>query len=119
MWRDDAHLLDMLLAARQALRVSKGLTPEALAASELHQNAILHVLQTIGEAERKVSDPFKTEHPEIHWAEIVGMRHRLVHDYRRIDLQKIESRWSPVFPLSSSSSRASFHPRTLNPAQGP
>ena len=93
MWRDDAHLLDMLIAARQALRFSEGLTPETLAASNLHQNAILHVLQTIGEAARKVSDPFKAMHPEIQWAEIVGMRHRLVHDYRRIDLQKV---WESV-----------------------
>jgi uncharacterized protein with HEPN domain len=93
MWRDDAHLLDMLIAARRALRFSEGLTPETLAASDLHQNAILHVLQTIGEAARKVSDPFKEQHPEILWAEIVGLRHRLVHDYRRIDLQKV---WESV-----------------------
>lgn len=89
MWRDDAYLLDMLIAARKALEFSGDLTLEALTASDLHQNAILHVLQTIGEAATKISEQFKEEHPEIRWAQIIGMRHRLVHDYRGTYIQKV------------------------------
>lgn len=82
MWRDDGILLDMLISAREASEMSSGLTFETLEGSNLHQNAILHVLQKIGEAATKVSEQFKNEHPEIEWAEIIGLRHRLVHDYR-------------------------------------
>jgi uncharacterized protein with HEPN domain len=93
MWRDEGYLLDMLIAAREAAGFSAALTFEALDASLLHQNAILHVLQKIGEAATKVSQQFKDEHPEVDWVDIIGMRHRLVHDYRNIDLTKI---WESV-----------------------
>ena len=93
MWRDDAYLLDMLIAARDAVRFSAGLTFEALEENDVHQNAILHVLQKIGEAATKVSQSFKDEHPEIRWAEMIGLRHRLVHDYRNIVLLKV---WAAV-----------------------
>lgn len=93
MWRDEGYLLDMLIAAREAAGFSAAPTFEALEESLLHQNAILHVLQKIGEAATKVSQQFKDEHPEIDWVDIIGMRHRLVHDYRNIDLTKI---WESV-----------------------
>jgi uncharacterized protein with HEPN domain len=93
MWRDDAYLLDMLVAARRALKFSNDLTLESLAKSDLYQNAILHVLQIIGEAATKVSPQFKEEHPEIQWVKVIAMRHRLVHDYRRIEVKKV---WEAV-----------------------
>jgi uncharacterized protein with HEPN domain len=93
MWRDDGYLLDMLISAREAAELSSGLTFEALEESALHQNAILHVLQKIGEAATKVSQQFKDEHPEIEWVDIIGLRHRLVHDYRNINLTKV---WESV-----------------------
>jgi uncharacterized protein with HEPN domain len=89
MWRDDAYLLDMLIAARKAIALSKDLTLDALQASDLHQNAIIYILQTIGEAATKVSTEFREQHPEIEWAMIIGMRHRLVHDYRNINVEKV------------------------------
>jgi uncharacterized protein with HEPN domain len=93
MWRDDGFLLDMLISAREASEMSSGLTFGTLEGSILHQNAILHVLQKIGEAATKVSEQFRNDHPDIAWAEIIGMRHRLVHDYRNINLTKV---WESV-----------------------
>jgi uncharacterized protein with HEPN domain len=31
-----------------------------------------------------VSEETKREHPQIDWIGIIGMRHRLVHDYRHV-----------------------------------
>jgi uncharacterized protein with HEPN domain len=81
------------ISAREASEISSGLTFETLEGSILHQNAILHVLQKIGEAATKVSEQFRNDHPEIAWAEIIGLRHRLVHDYRNINLTKV---WESV-----------------------
>jgi uncharacterized protein with HEPN domain len=89
MWRDDAYLLDMLIAARKAAAISKDLTFDAFKASDLHQNALVYVMQTVGEAATKVSKEFREEHPEIDWVNIIGMRNRLVHDYRRINVEKV------------------------------
>ncbi len=93
MWRDDGYLLDMLIAARDAAEFSAGLTFDAFEKSSLHQNAILHVLQKIGEAATKITPEFKAAHPEIRWDEMTGMRHRLVHDYRNIKVAKV---WETV-----------------------
>ena len=46
---------------------------------------LAHLVQVIGEAARKVSPEFQSDHPEIPWRQIVGMRHRIVHDYMRMD----------------------------------
>jgi len=46
---------------------------------------LTHLVQVIGEAARKVSPEFQNNHPEIPWRQIIGMRHRIVHDYMRVD----------------------------------
>jgi uncharacterized protein with HEPN domain len=89
MLRDEALLLDMLLSARKALRFTRGVDWAKFEADELIQNAVMHVIQIVGEAATKISDQFKTAHPEIPWKAISGMRHRLVHDYTRIDVPTV------------------------------
>jgi uncharacterized protein with HEPN domain len=89
MWRDDAYLLDMLLAARKAVKFTQGVLLEQLENDEMLQFATLRALQIIGEAARRISPEFKETHPEIPWSAIVGMRHRLVHEYFRIRVQKV------------------------------
>jgi uncharacterized protein with HEPN domain len=89
MWRDDAYLLDMLLAARKVLRFTHDVTWQQFQDDELLQNAVLHVIQIIGEAAPRVSPAYKETHPDIPWQGIVGMRHRLVHDYVNIDLIRV------------------------------
>jgi uncharacterized protein with HEPN domain len=85
MWRDDAYLLDMLLAARKAQTFTRGVTWEQFQNDEVLQNAVMRVIQIIGEAARQVSPDFAQAHPNIPWRQIIGMRHRLVHDYVNID----------------------------------
>lgn len=89
MWRDDAYLLDMLIAARTARQFSEELTWEEFRHSSLYQHAIAKALENIGEAARKISDSTKTAHPEIPWSQIIALRHRIVHDYFRLDLVKV------------------------------
>jgi uncharacterized protein with HEPN domain len=47
--------------------------------------ALVHIIQTIGEAAARVSDDFRGGHPEIPWRAIVGMRHKIVHDYIHVN----------------------------------
>ncbi len=84
MWRDDAYLLDMLLAARKVKEFTSGMTWKAFEDDDLTQNAVMRQIQIIGEAARKVSLDYQKEHAEIPWQTIIGMRNRLVHEYFHI-----------------------------------
>jgi uncharacterized protein with HEPN domain len=84
MWRDEAFLLDMLLAARKVREFTRDIGWEQFQTDEVLQHAAMHLIQTIGEAARKVSVDFRQAHPEIPWQSIIGMRNRLVHEYFRI-----------------------------------
>lgn len=47
--------------------------------------ALAHLIQTIGESARRVSPGFQQSHPEVPWRKIIGMRHKVVHDYMHVD----------------------------------
>ena len=53
MWRDDAYLLDMLLAARKVCQFTQNVTWKQFKADELLQNGVTRQIQIIGEAARK------------------------------------------------------------------
>lgn len=87
MWRDDAYVLDILLAARKIVRFSEGFDAEKFAADEVLQHAVMRLVQIIGEAARKITPAYKEDHPQIPWTQIIGMRNRLVHEYFRVETE--------------------------------
>jgi len=91
MSRDPGLVLEMLLAAREVVDLTPGLTREQLELDRRSQLAVLHLIQIVGEAARSISDSYKHTHPEIPWPQIVGMRHWLVHDYTRVNLDLVFS----------------------------
>jgi uncharacterized protein with HEPN domain len=93
MWRDDHLLLDMLIFARQTRDFNAKVSWEEFRADIKLQYATQYSLQIIGEAASKVSRGFRDAHPEIPWEKIIAFRHRMVHDYPRIELPKV---WSVV-----------------------
>ena len=86
MQRDDrvyvGHGLD---TARRVLRLIEGVSRTQFDDDEALRLAVTHLLQTIGEAARRVSQPFRDPHPQVPWPAIIGMRHRIVHDYLNVD----------------------------------
>lgn len=91
--RDEAYLLDVLIGGRKVLRYLAGVSWERFQEDELLQDAVLRNLQIVGEAARMISDQWKADHPEIPWRRISGMRNRLVHEYFRVDVEKV---WDTV-----------------------
>jgi uncharacterized protein with HEPN domain len=51
--------------------------------------SVAHLLQMIGEAARQVSTEGRASCPSLPWRQIVGMRHIIVHEYHRLDLESI------------------------------
>ena len=76
------HMLDM---TRKAIEKTTNLGRDAFDGDENLRLALTHLVQVIGEAARHVSREFCEAHPEIPWTEIVGMRHKVVHDYLGVD----------------------------------
>lgn len=56
---------------------------------EILRLALTRLVQVIGEAAQHVSMEFREKYPEVPWHEIIGMRHRIVHDYLNVDEEVI------------------------------
>ena len=54
---------------------------------------MIRLLEIIGEAAAHVSLSTREAHPDIPWHEMIGMRHRLIHEYFRVDLRVV---WETV-----------------------
>jgi uncharacterized protein with HEPN domain len=86
MRKDDlVYVGQMLDTARKSVLKVQGRTRADCEGDEDICIVLAHLVQVIGEAARKVSDEFCAQHPEIPWSEIVGMRHKIVHDYMELD----------------------------------
>lgn len=86
---DDAYLLDILLEARRVRTFMSGVNRERLDDDVMLQYAVVRALSIIGEAAGKVSEERQAGLPGIPWRAVVDMRHRLVHDYRQINLDRV------------------------------
>lgn len=80
------HMLD---SARGVQRRVAGRTRAEFDASEDLQIILTHLLQIIGEAARQVPQEARLANPQIAWIEIIGMRHRIVHNYTEINLNVV------------------------------
>ncbi len=57
------------------------------------QDAVVRQLEIIGEATKKISIELREANPDIPWADMAGMRDRLIHDYIDIDFEIV---WKTV-----------------------
>jgi uncharacterized protein with HEPN domain len=93
MRRDDALLLDMLIAARKIRRYTENMNFAQFNANEMAQSAVIRELQVIGEAARLVTAELQQAHAALDWHAIIGMRNRLIHGYFAIRLDVV---WKTV-----------------------
>ena len=89
MPRDDAHVLDILKAARLAIEFKGSADKAAFLADAKTQSAVLHQLLVIGEAVKRLSPEFRAAHPEVPWRLIAGTRDKLIHFYEGVDLEEV------------------------------
>ena len=89
MSRDDAVLLDMLIAARRAVEFASGVARDQFGSDLKTQSAILHQLLVLGEAVKRLSDTFRDSHAETPWKAVAGMRDRIIHGYDDVDLGEV------------------------------
>lgn len=72
--------------------MAAGMTLNAIKADKRSRYAISKAIEVVGEEAGAVSKAFRAAHRAVDWDGLIGMRHRLVHDYVRI-------RWERVWKL--------------------
>ena len=58
---------------------------------DMVQAAVIRCVEVVGEAARQVSEATRRRAPDIPWAQIVGMRNIIAHDYGAVDLERVYS----------------------------
>jgi len=86
---DQIRMRHMLDAAREAVSFARGRSRADLDSDRLLALGLFKCIEIVGEAAARITPDTRRRHPQIPWADIVGMRNRLVHDYFAIDLDQV------------------------------
>lgn len=81
----DVRLRHMLDHAKEAVTMVRGKTRAELDNDRQLNLALVRLLEIVGEAAGRVPAEDRSRHPNIPWAEIVGLRNRLIHGYDSVD----------------------------------
>lgn len=92
--RDDrASLAHMREHAQEAVECVRSRKREDLESDRLLELALTRLIEIVGEAANRLSDEVRSQHSEIPWPQIIGMRNRIVHAYDEVDLDLL---WDTV-----------------------
>lgn len=86
MLKDDkVYIGHMLDKSREAVNKVKGRSRRDYDTDENLRYALVHLVQIIGEAARRISEENRKAYSNIPWSKVIGMRHKIVHDYIDVD----------------------------------
>jgi uncharacterized protein with HEPN domain len=87
--RDIASLHDMVQAAKNVRNFVAGMDRQSFLGDIRTQSAVIHQVLIIGEACKRLSQAFRTSHPNVPWTLIARTRDILIHHYEGVDLEEI------------------------------
>ena len=83
---DEVRLRRMLDYSRKESAMIRGRERQDLDNDEMLGLALTRLVEIVAEAATRVSPADQQRHGQIPWAQIVGLRNRLVHGYDAVDL---------------------------------
>lgn len=98
-FRDEQRIDHMVKALEALMRNSKDVDRDVLHAEDNVTKLLMYDLIVLGEAANNVSKAFAAAHPEVEWADIAGLRHKLVHDYAGVNYDILWNVVSKDIPL--------------------
>ena len=84
---------DMLIESQFARQFLGEKSYDEFVADPLASRAVVRSLEVVGEACRRLPREFREKYPQVPWADIAGMRDRLIHDYTGINYRIV---WDTV-----------------------
>ena len=87
--RELSYLWDMRKYALEITEIIKGVPHTKFVENKTIRYAIERLLLIIGEAANHVSRELQEQHPNIAWAQIIGLRNVLAHEYGEVKVDKI------------------------------
>jgi uncharacterized protein with HEPN domain len=85
--KDRDYLNNILYSIEMIYKYSDGISKQDFYESQEKQDLIVHRLEIIGEAAKRLSDEVINNYPRVPWREIKGMRDVLIHQYDSILLE--------------------------------
>lgn len=85
--RDAAYLWDMLAAAREVRLLIGNISLEQFESNLVVLRATERCIEIVGEAARRVSQVAREAYSQIPWADVIGQRNILAHEYGQIDYE--------------------------------
>jgi len=80
---------DLWEAVEKVERYTVGFDHDNLIKDDKTIDSVVRNFEIIGEAAGKLPPEFRDNHPDVQWKKIIGLRHRIVHDYFDIDVEII------------------------------
>jgi uncharacterized protein with HEPN domain len=85
--RDRDFLRDVQEAMERISLYMKGLIYPKFLEDKKTQDAVVRNFEIIGEASKNITSTFKSEHPDVPWKKLAGLRDKLIHFYFGIDFK--------------------------------
>ncbi|AFY43134.1 DUF86 domain-containing protein [Nostoc sp. PCC 7107] len=84
--RDLESLIDIHHYSQNAIFFVSAITKVEFVEDQKTIAAVMYAIAVMGEATKRLSKEFREQHSYLSWKELAGLRDRLVHDYKNIDL---------------------------------
>jgi uncharacterized protein with HEPN domain len=87
------YLDDIAEAIEKIKEFTRGMSGEQFCQDLKTAYAVIHALEIIGEATKRLPERIKNAYPDLPWRAMAGMRDKLIHDYFGMNLMVV---WKTV-----------------------
>jgi uncharacterized protein with HEPN domain len=86
---DDRVYLKHILDAIQKIESYVVVGRDVFMVTSHWQDAVIRQLEIIGEATKRLSNDLRSQHSQVPWRRVAGLRDVLIHDYMGVDIEAV------------------------------